>query len=425
VTLSPVSEMTMQVPTERVGSSSDGTVSRWPQLDGLRGLSVLGVLAQHAFPPLGRSLPCAHVGVRLFFVLSGFLITGILIRARERVDAGEGGRLSEFARFQARRVARIFPAYYLVIVAGALFGVGPIQEAWPWLVSFTTNSYLIARGEWIDGYFHLWTLAIEAQFYLIWSVWVIFAPRRWLLPAVIVMLASAPLYRAWAIDLHLGTIALFCATPSCLDTLGSGALLAFLTRGGESSRPGWSSLARRVCVFGWGAVILLHLLRMRGLGWLNDAFLDSALVLACGGLVFLATRGIQGRFGRVLDSRWLQFIGKIGYGIYVYHVFLPALVLALLPRFCSKLGVEDPGPGPGVFAVILAGIVIVPVLSWYWLERPINRLAARVLGASQPGPVSDSPEGVVKHRREVEVGLETSASGPVAVTSDPNPGLES
>jgi peptidoglycan/LPS O-acetylase OafA/YrhL len=402
----------------------EGAGPRWPQLDGLRGLAVLAVLAQHAYPRLGHSIPAAHSGVRLFFVLSGFLITGILLRARERVDTTGRGGWSEFAGFQARRVARIFPAYYLVITIGLLAGVGPIGDAWPWLISFTTNGYIALRDEWVAGYFHFWTLAIEAQFYLFWSLFVLFAPRRWLLPAVAVMLAVAPLYRAVAVYLGLGTIALFCATPSCLDTLGAGALVAILTLTVPPSVLVHTSLARWACGLGWAAVVALWAARSFGQGWLNDIWLDSALALACAGLVLVATRGMGGVFGRMLTSRPLRFIGTISYGAYVYHVFLPALTLALLPRVCAALGVVNPGPGPGVFAVITVGIVVIPVLSWYFFEQPINRLGSRAFAPSRPETGSLRSHDPVAAGRFLADVLPSAPNGPtpVAVTIDPQPG---
>src|SRR5258707_5252796 len=113
-TLTPTSDGIATGADDTSSSSSKGASSRWSQLDGLRAIAVLAVLTQPAARRLGYYLPIAHAGVRLFFVLSGFLITGILLRARERADAGSG-RIGEFSRFQARRVARIFPPYFLVI----------------------------------------------------------------------------------------------------------------------------------------------------------------------------------------------------------------------------------------------------------------------------------------------------------------------
>ncbi len=101
--------------------------------------------------------------------MSGFLITGILLKARDRVDAEGQGSWTAFRRYHASRALRLFPVFFLVIAAGLAFGVGSIREAWPWLLSFTTNIFLALRDEWVEGYFHFWTLAIEAQFYVFWS----------------------------------------------------------------------------------------------------------------------------------------------------------------------------------------------------------------------------------------------------------------
>jgi len=158
-----------------------------PQLDGLRFLAIAGVMIQHNWRPgpmpwiFGR-LDYAETGVRLFFVLSGFLITGILLRGRAAATVAATSRLSTLRNFYVRRFLRIFPVYYATLLAVVLLDISPARQIWPWLVTYTTNIYIWHRVAWIGHLGHLWTLAVEEQFYIVWPWLVLFLPRRLLRP---------------------------------------------------------------------------------------------------------------------------------------------------------------------------------------------------------------------------------------------------
>jgi peptidoglycan/LPS O-acetylase OafA/YrhL len=112
-----------------------------PQLDALRCFAVVAVLVTHFWQPsyeglLGAINP-GFLGVRLFFVLSGFLITGILLRCRDESERGEHSRLLVVRRFYARRFLRIFPIYYLIVFVALLINIPSARQAWPWLVTYT------------------------------------------------------------------------------------------------------------------------------------------------------------------------------------------------------------------------------------------------------------------------------------------------
>ncbi|MBD0321145.1 MAG: acyltransferase, partial [Gemmatimonadetes bacterium] len=177
-----------------------------PALDGLRGVAVALVVLLHftLFVPAGpvesffsRGVGTGWMGVDLFFVLSGFLITGILYDSRDSP--------AYFRNFYARRSLRIFPLYYAYLFA--IFAVlprvqagaaGPAEEsARIWVWTYLSN-VLFARGGWevMPGHTtHLWSLAVEEQFYLLWFAAVVMAPRRWLLPTIVGCLVVAPIFR--------------------------------------------------------------------------------------------------------------------------------------------------------------------------------------------------------------------------------------
>ncbi|MDB5358330.1 MAG: hypothetical protein JWN24_4783 [Phycisphaerales bacterium] len=208
-----------------------------PQLDGLRALAVGCVLIAHFVVPLAR-FPFGSVGVLLFFVLSGYLITGILLRARDDAEREGTSRLFALRQFYVRRFLRIFPLYYLVLTLAALANAGEARKMVWWNAAYLSNFYMAAHG-WQHPISHFWTLAVEEQFYIAWPWVVMFLPWRLVAPVVSAAIA-VPLL--WKLAVTHATGNLFAAgilTPSCLDTLGAGSLLAIAARAGRPRPPSW------------------------------------------------------------------------------------------------------------------------------------------------------------------------------------------
>src|SRR4029453_1573433 len=166
--------MLRTIPQGEVGTPATTTErGHMPQLDALRFFAILGVIVTHDWYPdplpwIFRDLDPGHVGVRLFFVLSGFLITGILLRCRRRAEEQEHRRSVLTRRFYARRFPRIYPLSYAVLAVNIFVGIEPTRLLWPWLVSYTTNIYISVHHQWIGPAGIFWTLAVEEQFYLLW-----------------------------------------------------------------------------------------------------------------------------------------------------------------------------------------------------------------------------------------------------------------
>jgi len=150
----------------------------FPQLDGIRTLAVLMVIVSHWYR--GSDLPLLYyggaMGVGLFFVLSGFLITHILLGQQARFQEGGSEVKSAILKtFYIRRTLRIFPIYYLYVAALLMLGTGQAREIWAWLITYTYNFQLFLTNHWHSGYVeHLWSLAIEEQYYLIWPALLLF-----------------------------------------------------------------------------------------------------------------------------------------------------------------------------------------------------------------------------------------------------------
>ncbi len=142
-----------------------------PQLDGLRAIAVMAVVFQH-FAPSGWSkvIPWGGLGVTLFFVLSGYLITGILLKGRE-----EPGMLRHF---YIRRALRIFPVYYATLLIAALLAIPPVRETFWWHAFYLSNVLFALKNSYFGAVSPFWSLAVEQHFYLIWPWVVLFVPRK-------------------------------------------------------------------------------------------------------------------------------------------------------------------------------------------------------------------------------------------------------
>ena len=135
-----------------------------PQLDGLRTLAVAAVIWSHWVPPYQFGFEWGVMGVNLFFVLSGFLITGILLDSRAGA-VRPGDRWFAIRQFYTRRVLRIFPLFYMTLALLVLVNVRPVRQTFLWHVCYLSNVYFFRQGAWIGQISHFWSLAVEEQFY--------------------------------------------------------------------------------------------------------------------------------------------------------------------------------------------------------------------------------------------------------------------
>lgn len=356
------------------------------QLDGLRALAVLAVCWHHWMPKRYHAgLNWGAIGVDLFFVLSGFLITGILLDCRALVESGAQGVAFTAKRFYARRFLRIFPLYYAVLALASLalsLAPGVLLSLW----TYTFNLYGAVAGG-LSGSLvsHFWSLAVEEQFYLLWPWVVLCLPRRGVLVAIGLALVVAPLSRHLMFASGFPFDATRMITPSCLDLLCGGALVGVLARtygvAELARRPGTRLFALLATVLAaWGVWI-----QTRVEGGQGASALDVLVVYSrwpfFAWLVLAAARGLPGLLGRVLASRPLGYIGSISYGIYVFHAFalvLDRFGLARLPPLARL-------PVYALFTLVLAA------LSWRFFEAPINALKERFPYRARPANAEREP----------------------------------
>lgn len=353
-----------------------------PQLDGLRALAVGAVLLCHTLPGLPLRFEVGAAAVRLFFVLSGFLITGILLRARAEAAQRNAARGQILIAFYARRFLRIFPLYYGVLCVAALLDLPSVQATFGWHASYLSNYFFFLHHDGTSPPYlnHLWSLSVEEQFYLVWPILVLFLPKRRLVVVMLLCFALAPASRILFASLcpcphpqHGGEV----ITLSCLDALGGGALVAVLRESGEAAEALHLRTRRLSLVLGGGLLVAVLLARYFQLDWrYNAACKQLATALLGVWLVDRAAEGFGGAGGWLLGSRPMVYLGSISYGIYLYHAFVPALVDLLESQF--DLSLPFPADGGGKrFLAVTALTLPIAALSWHFFEKPLNQLKSR------------------------------------------------
>ena len=357
-----------------------------PQLDGLRAIAIALVLYAHLTPP---SLWLLDIdwgawGVRLFFVLSGFLITGILLDCRRHIHTAENssrsrGSLRHVLRaFYARRALRILPIFYMTLLVAAMLHVPAVRKTLPWHLAYLSNVYFGIKGDWFGYVGAYWSLAVEEQFYLIWPFVVLLVPRRGLLPAVIGLIVLGPMSRAVMLGFHANNAMLYGSTFSALDTLGFGALLA-LMKHDEGAID--EAIVRRVIRFAplalLGMFVLMIVNRVSYHAWITGVSQNLLLGTSFMWIVALAAEGDRGIVGRVLQSPPVAYLGRISYGVYVLHL----IVLYFVDRALHHLLVADFWQRPYAWSVLsvftLLATLLLAMISWYRMEKPINSLKHR------------------------------------------------
>jgi peptidoglycan/LPS O-acetylase OafA/YrhL len=343
-----------------------------PSLDGLRGVSVLAVVLAHAHLIHGRA---PGIGVAVFFVLSGFLITCLLLQEWEKT----GG--IKLKNFYGRRVLRLFPALVAMLTAFVVYHWIFASRKEATLITkdalvalFYFKNWWVAHTYLFDLFSHAWSLSIEEQFYLLWPPLLLLLLKRlqnrqqlvpWLLLGLfLAMLDRVGLvwWNAYPLRIELGT-----------DTTALGLLLGCLVAAlvPRNGLPGGTWWTRALSLAALAAVSLLIALTLTPA---SGRQFEPCVVMP---LVYLSAACIiasliwnrAGWLCRVLSQGWLVYVGKISYGLYIWHSPLFLLVQSRGWPLAKELAIELP----------LA--LLITLTSFYFLERPFLKLKERLSAA--------------------------------------------
>jgi len=352
------------------------TGARLPALDSLRGVAILAVFGYHAFFWSGLSGDSAltaavalatrpgWLGVDLFFVLSGFLITGRLLDNRH-LPAG-----AYYRWFYLRRALRILPLYYLslAVIGGVMYRAGEVSA--PFMIAsvfYLPNFALVAGFLATAPLAVLWSLGIEEQVYLIWPWLVRRLTNRMLLASFVVLGLVQPLLRYDSMSTRQAD-SLSMITWLRLDGFAWGGALAILVRTPGISRR-WLSVSGAATIAGAGGLAVL----CSAFGVLSRRTnLGAALQFACADLLFaglLAVVLFGGREAAATPRRSgsvLRYFGRISYCLYLVHQF----VFWIFDRLTGAVHPSTLGPAAVRAAIVLAVCLGIAELSWRYLEGP-------------------------------------------------------
>jgi peptidoglycan/LPS O-acetylase OafA/YrhL len=331
-----------------------------PEIDGLRAVAVIPVVLFHAGI---RAFNGGFVGVDVFFVISGYLITGLLYR--ECIN----GEFS-IARFYERRIRRIFPALFFVLLTAVVAGLvlmvpaelATLGRRIAATTLFVSNIFYWRHSGYFDeasasnALLHTWSLAVEEQFYIFFPIglWLLFRWRVKLLPALAFIAAVS--FALSVYELHRNPTATFFLLPTRAWELMMGGMLALA----PTYRGRFAAVVAGAGISAIFAAVLLY--------WQSMPFPGPAALLPCAGAAaFVAVTGDQ-CIGRILASGLFRGIGLISYSLYLWHRPLFVFAEFVVGRPLSAIAM----------VVLIALSFILAIGSWYFVEQPIRRWRSRL-----------------------------------------------
>lgn len=342
-----------------------------PALDGLRGIAALIVMLFHIFP---NHFKFGWMGVDLFFVLSGFLITGILLESK--------GKPHYYRNYLAKRSLRIFPLYYFFLIV--FFIVFPLvgysdsiynyeylssSQSWYWLYIQNWRIFFDVHYPGEDIISHFWSLAIEEQFYIFWPFVIYFLPKDKVIPMCLTLIAVSIITRLYLFfGVEMDFIKIYVFTFSRLDALAVGSTLAVMVRN-EKLMAYLKKYSFWILLIS-GAVVLATIGANTSFDFkyfTTYGYTVLAIFFGCSLILVLA----EGRYNWakvIVESKPLTFFGKYSYGLYVYHIPVLRICMHELKGVVSR-------PVMLVLAFILS--VVVAYISYHLIEKHFLKLKSK------------------------------------------------
>jgi peptidoglycan/LPS O-acetylase OafA/YrhL len=346
-------------------STSKATLHYLPELDSLRALAVTMTLLAH-FSPV--EIPYMWYGVPIFFTISGFLITTILLNA---LNSG-ANKLVSIKNFMIRRVLRLFPIYYLFLIffwiAKNHFSLYLWKDEFtPYFFTYTPNFLIhkIGKGSALC-FAHLWSLGVEEQFYLFWPWLLLFTSARYRISAIIALISFSLVYIYFnsTTDPEWNVL-----TFTNFHTLGIGAILGcFYVKRGVAIN--WLKEKRHLLftITFFHLLIVLFLFVSTSRFW--NLYREISLCMCTFSIVLVSIYGWKGIIGYISRNKQVQYIGTISYGIYLYHMPVPYVYRTVAAKLFPSVLLS-----PGLFLLVCFSITFVlAALSYKYIETPFLKL---------------------------------------------------
>ena len=361
------------------------------QLNGIRFIAVFLVLLDHWLVPI-LPVPLGQLGVVIFFVLSGFLITRILFISSDEIKLNNTQALPKILRFIFRRSLRIFPIYFILLGIGLLFNLSNFRSLWPWLVFYLPNFYIMLHSNWLGVWDHLWSLAVEEQYYLFFPYFIFSISQKkfkYLFPSMIVI---GIMSRIIFYTTHTHTLlesnwmSNYVNPISTLDSFGLGGLLAYLFHYHYSVFTKISQIQGSVFISLSCVLISLYFSKVSNFVYDNIWF--TVLEKTFDGIFafFLIMETITQKkhiLGKFLEHATITYLGLISYGIYLYHNLIynhfhtKSTLWSILENNIEAFQSDLANFVLIRFAFNFMILIGLASLSWFFIEKPINRFKNR------------------------------------------------
>lgn len=344
------------------------------------------VLLQHWFTfEFVKTFYLGLLGVLLFFALSGFLITNILLKNKQDLDNGLTTKARILKMFYLRRTLRIFPIYYLTLIFLYLFSFKGLDGKAIWYSLYASNIYTFIHQKWDGLIGPLWSLAVEEQFYLVWPFLILLVPAKRLFKFFVGCILIAPVLRLISVlignaispspEPHISMIVLM---PCCIDCFSFGGLLAYVLRNKEQYQRELKFLQNNF-LFGILFIACLVLVVFRDNYFYYTLFPSLFSIFAIL-FIYRLAKGFKGFIEKAATNPVIVYLGKISYGLYLYHgpfpfilAFFDAALYKIAPQFSIYNSLTNLPHTLRSF-IWLVYLVIIASISYYLIEKPFNKL---------------------------------------------------
>jgi peptidoglycan/LPS O-acetylase OafA/YrhL len=354
------------------------------EFDSIRAIAVLLVILAHWFPGgITSSFSFGPIGVDIFFTLSGFLISRILIVERVKYETSNNktSRLNSIKNFMIRRSLRIIPIYYLLLFLLIFFNdvfSNPVKQDWKWYFFYLQNILFHLNNAWPGGKLsHLWSLAVEEQFYLFWPWLILFFPLKWLLEAIITcfFIGFISVNFLFFSDTSFNSDIL---TSSCIHAFAAGGIIAYF----QIQKENQFYRNKNIFII-TGLISFFYLLVV--IFKIFPPLIDIRTIISIvmiGLLTAIIFNKKRFYFLLFLENKILISIGKISYGVYLFHNFIPTLLNAFLhwlekkSIFLKFIIYKSNLCNQNILFYIFSFLILISIcyISFYFFERPINKL---------------------------------------------------